>query len=243
MQNSYEPAIHFHGVDYSIDDIHILKKITGSFPKGKITTLVGPSGAGKTTLLKLCNGLISPTSGTIFINNEPISTYEPIELRRHVGIALQNAPMVKGTVLQNLALPLELQGKNLTEQQAINILQDVGLDEHFLQQNTADLSGGQRQKVSIARTLINRSSILLLDEITSALDRTSLREIEELIVKINLEFGVTIIWITHNLEQALSIGDYTWVLDEGQVVETGDSNLLHSSTNDFVKCFVRGDVE
>lgn len=243
MQNSYEPAIHFHGVDYSIDNISILKSITGSFPKGKITTLVGPSGAGKTTLLKLCNGLISPTSGDIFIDNKPLSTYEPVELRRHVGIALQNAPMIKGTVLQNLALPLELQGKQLTTQQAIRILEDVGLDEHFLQQKTADLSGGQRQKVSIARTLINRSGILLLDEITSALDRTSLREIEELIVKINREFGVTIIWITHNLEQALSIGDYTWVLRDGQVVDTGDSNLLKSSTNDFVKRFVQGDVE
>lgn len=243
MQNLYEPAIHFHGVDYSIGDIHILKKITGSFPKGKITTLVGPSGAGKTTLLKLCNGLLSPTSGTIFIDNKPISSYEPTKLRRHVGIALQNAPMIKGTVLQNLALPLELQGKQLTEQQAISILEDVGLDEQFLQQKTADLSGGQRQKVSIARTLINRSNILLLDEITSALDRTSLREIEELIVKVNREFGVTIIWITHNLEQALSIGDYTWVLREGQVVESGDSDLLQSSTNEFVKRFVQGEVE
>ena len=164
-------------------------------------------------------------------------------MRRHVGIALQNAPMIKGTVLQNLALPLELQGKQLTEQQAISILEDVGLDEQFLQQKTADLSGGQRQKVSIARTLINRSNILLLDEITSALDRTSLREIEELIVKVNREFGVTIIWITHNLEQALSIGDYTWVLREGQVVESGDSDLLQSSTNEFVKRFVQGEVE
>ncbi len=243
MQNSYEPAIHFHGVDYSIGDIPILKKITGSFPKGKITTLVGPSGAGKTTLLKLCNGLISPNSGDIFIDNKPLSTYEPIELRRHVGIALQNAPMIKGTVFQNLALPLELQGKQLTKQQAIRVLEDVGLDEQFLLQKTADLSGGQRQKVSIARTLINRSNILLLDEITSALDRTSLREIEELIVKINQEFGVTIIWITHNLEQALSIGDYTWVMNDGQVVETGESNLLQSSTNDFVKRFVKGDAE
>ena len=70
MSHSTEPALHFHNVDYSIDDVHILKGITGSFPKGKITTLVGPSGAGKTTLLKMCNGLISPTSGEIFIHDE-----------------------------------------------------------------------------------------------------------------------------------------------------------------------------
>lgn len=241
MSNSYEPAIHFHEVDYSIDDIHILNKITGSFPKGKITTLVGPSGAGKTTLLKLCNGLISPTSGTIFIDNEPISTYPPIELRRHIGIALQNAPMIKGTVLQNLALPLELQGKQLTERKAIDILDDVGLDKHFLQQNTTDLSGGQRQKVSIARTLVNQSEILLLDEITSALDRNSLHEIEQLIVNINHKYDTTIIWITHNLEQAMSIGDFTWVMMDGEVIETGDSALLKSSTNALVRKFVQGD--
>ncbi|HJF34104.1 MAG TPA: phosphate ABC transporter ATP-binding protein [Sporosarcina psychrophila] len=243
MSNFYEPALHFHNVNYSIDDVHILKNITGSFPKGKITTLVGPSGAGKTTLLKLCNGLISPTSGEIYIHEKPILTYEPIELRRHFGIALQSAPMVKGTVFHNLALPLELQGEKMPEQNAVEILEDVGLDKQFLHRKTDDLSGGQRQKVSIARTLINRSEILLLDEITSALDRSSLHEIEELIVKINRKYGVTIIWITHNLQQALSIGDYTWVLMDGKVIETGKSDLLKSPTNEFVKQFVQGGEE
>ncbi|MEK5068367.1 ABC transporter ATP-binding protein [Sporosarcina sp. FSL K6-1508] len=243
MSNFYEPALHFHNVNYSIDDVHILKNITGSFPKGKITTLVGPSGAGKTTLLKLCNGLISPTSGEIYIHEKPILTYEPVELRRHVGIALQSAPMIKGTVFHNLALPLELQGEKMPEQNAVEILEDVGLDKQFLHRKTDDLSGGQRQKVSIARTLINRSEILLLDEITSALDRSSLHEIEELIVKINRKYGVTIIWITHNLQQALSIGDYTWVLMDGKVIETGKSDLLKSPTNEFVKQFVQGGEE
>ena len=109
MANLDEPALQFRNVDYCINDVQILKGITGSFPKGTITTLVGPSGAGKSTLLKLCNGLISPTSGDIFIDAKHISTYDPIALRRHVGIALQSAPMVKGTVFQNLALPFELQ--------------------------------------------------------------------------------------------------------------------------------------
>jgi putative ABC transport system ATP-binding protein len=240
MSKFYEPALHFHDVNYSINDAHILKNITGSFPKGKITTLVGPSGAGKTTLLKLCNGLISPSSGNIFFHDKPISTYEPIELRRHVGIALQNAPMIKGFVYHNLALPLELQGKKLAEQDAIAILVDVGLDKNFLHRKTDDLSGGQRQKVSIARTLINKSEVLLLDEITSSLDRSSLIEIEELIVKINQKYGTTIIWITHNLEQALAIGDYTWVIMAGEVIETGKSDLLKSPTNELVKQFVEG---
>lgn len=240
MSSLYEPALHFNEVNYSVDDVHILKEITGSFPKGKITTLVGPSGAGKTTLLKLCNGLISPTSGEIFIHKKPIAEYDPIELRRFVGIALQSAPMIKGTVFQNLALPLELRGEKLAEQDAISFLEDVGLEKQFLRWKTEDLSGGQRQKVSIARTLINRSEILLLDEITSALDRTSLNDIEELIVKINRKYGVTIIWITHNLEQALSIGDYTWVMMDGKVMETGESDLLKSPKSEIVKQFVQG---
>ena len=240
MSSIYEPALHFHEVDYSIGDTHILKKITGSFPKAKITTLVGPSGAGKTTLLKLCNGLISPTSGDIYIDTKLISTYEPVELRRHVGIALQSAPMIKGTVFDNLALPLKLQGEKLTEQDAIEFLEDVGLDKQILHRKTNDLSGGQQQKVSIARTLINQSEILLLDEITSSLDRSSLLEIEELIVKINQKYQTTIIWITHNLEQALTIGDYTWVVMDGQVIETGESDLLKSPTNELVKKFVEG---
>lgn len=243
MSNYYKPALHFQDVNYSINDVNILKNITGSFPKGKITTLVGPSGAGKTTLLKLCNGLISPTSGDIFIHDKSIFTYDPVELRRNVGIALQSAPMIKGSVYHNLALPLELQGEKLPERDAIKILEDVGLDKQFLHRKTNDLSGGQRQKVSIARTLINRSEILLLDEITSALDRSSLHEIEELIVKINRKYSTTIIWITHNLKQALTIGDYTWVLMNGQVIEAGKSDLLKSTTNEFVKQFVQGGVE
>lgn len=243
MDKVYEPAIHFNHVDFQIGDSKIIKKVTGSFPKGKITTLVGPSGAGKTTLLKMCNGLISPTAGEIFIHNKLITNYDPIDLRRNVGMALQAAPMVKGTVFENLELPLALQSKKLPEEDAISYLDDVGLERDFLHKNADDLSGGQRQKVSIARTLVNQSEILLLDEITSALDRASLKEIEELIVKINEKYNVTMIWITHNLEQALKIGHYTWVLMQGEVIETGESKLLENPQNDLVKHFVQGVIK
>lgn len=240
MTTIYEPAIHLQQVSFSVKDKAILKSITGSFPKGKITTLVGPSGAGKTTLLKMCNGLLSPTDGLILIDNQTITTYEPTTLRKHVGIALQAAPMIAGTVFDNLALPLTLQGKKLTQQDAIQYLLDVGLDASFLHRATNELSGGQRQKVSIARTLINQSSILLLDEITSALDRQSVQDIEALIVSLNKNYNVTIIWITHNLQQALSIGHYTWVMMDGVLIETGESSLLKAPTNPRVAEFIQG---
>ncbi|THE13617.1 phosphate ABC transporter ATP-binding protein [Bacillus timonensis] len=237
-----KPAIHFNRVDFHADNKHILKNITGSFYEGTITTLVGPSGAGKTTLLKLCNGLLSPSSGEMYVKEKNIDTYDPVALRRIVGIALQNAPMINGTVFQNLALPQTLQGKKLEEQTAKELLEDVGLEEEYLHRDVRDLSGGQRQKVSIARTLVNHPKIMLLDEITSALDRVSKTEIEELIVKINQKYKVTMIWITHNLQQAIDIGNYVWVLMEGEVIETGESTLLKSPTHEKVQQFVKGEM-
>lgn len=243
MNTSYKPAIHFHQVDYGVENNLILSGITGSFPEGRITTLVGPSGAGKTTLLKLCNGLISPESGELYIKGKNINDFAPVELRKCVGMALQSAPMIAGTVMNNLALPLEIRGEKLSEEEAIKLLHDVGLEEKVLNKKVKELSGGQRQKVSIARTLVNRPKILLLDEITSSLDLTSLKEIEELIVKINQKYGTTIIWITHNLQQALTIGNYTWVMMDGKVIETGESELLESPVNEQVRRFVKGETE
>lgn len=240
MNITYEPAIHFQQINFSVNELMILNNITGSIPKGRITTLVGPSGAGKTTLLKMCNGLLSPTSGTIFIDNQPITSYEPTALRRNVGIALQSAPMITGTVFDNLSLPRSLQGDKLKKSEAIQYLEDVGLDKSFLQRPASELSGGQRQKVSIARTLINKSSILLLDEITSALDRQSALDIEALILTLNKKYNVTIIWITHNLQQALTIGHFTWVMMDGELIETGESSLLNTPKNPRVAEFVRG---
>ncbi|MFC3039413.1 phosphate ABC transporter ATP-binding protein [Virgibacillus xinjiangensis] len=243
MSADLKAAIRLENVSYSVDGLDILKNITGFFEEGRITTLVGPSGAGKTTLFRLCNGLRSPSSGDIYIGGQHITEYEPTSLRRQVGIALQNAAMVRGSVRKNLALPLELQTKELPEKDAEELMETVGLDKSFLDRKTKDLSGGQRQKLSIARTLVNNPKILLLDEITSSLDRVSQQDIEELIQRINQKYNTTIIWITHNLTQALNVGDNTWVMMEGEVVETGESSLLNHPENERVKHFVKGEVE
>ncbi|MFS0749178.1 phosphate ABC transporter ATP-binding protein [Oceanobacillus sp. 1P07AA] len=240
--NHKETALQLENVSFSDGDISIIKQVSGIIPKGKITTLVGPSGAGKTTIFRLCNGLISPDEGTIRLFGESISTLEPTNVRRNVGLALQQATMISGTVMKNLALPKTIQGESLDEDTALSLLEQVGLDEGLLHRHVGDLSGGQKQKISIARTLVNEPSILLLDEITSSLDRVSKRDIEQLIKKLNQENDVTIAWITHSIEQALSIGDYTWVMMNGALLESGNSNLLENPKNPAVREFVKGEL-
>ncbi|KGR87404.1 amino acid ABC transporter ATP-binding protein [Lysinibacillus odysseyi 34hs-1 = NBRC 100172] len=238
-----EPAIAIHDLCFTAKDRTILHNLNGVFYKGKITTLVGPSGAGKTTLLKICNGLLAPSSGDILIDRQPIEEYEPTSLRRKVGIALQSAPILRCSVHENLALPRTLQGKQLTEEEAAAVLENVQLDSSFLHREAEELSGGQKQRLSIARTLINQSDILLLDEITSALDPSSAKEIEELILKINRKYGVTIIWITHNLQQARRVSDFTWILQNGKLLASGNASILENSEIPAVQQFLNGGAQ
>lgn len=243
MSQKDDYAIDLNEVDYTIKDIHILKQITGSIPNGKITAVVGPSGAGKTTLFRLMNGLKSPTAGEIYIQGKHIDHYPPVELRRKVGLALQDATMLPGTIRDNLALPRTLQGNDLTDNEAHSFLERVGLKGKNLKGNVKDLSGGERQKLSLGRTLVNQPEILLLDEITSSLDSISRRDIEKLIVNMNQKNDTTIIWITHNLDQAKELGDYIWVMMDGYLVESGDDNILEKTTNEKVLRFAKGEIE
>lgn len=234
-------TITFQHLSYTTGQKTILHDISGHFPKGHITTLVGPSGAGKTTVLKMCNGLLSPTAGQIFYHDRPLTQYEPTALRRAIGMALQTAPMIKGTVFDNLQLPFSLRGETLQTADACEALTQVGLEQSILHEKVSTLSGGQRQRLSIARTLLNDAEVLLLDEITSALDPHAVNEIEELILQMKAS-GVTIVWITHNLAQAKRIGDYMWMMKDGALIESGPNALLETSTNPIVQQFMRGEL-
>lgn len=237
-----QPAIELKNITLKRGEEQVLKDLSGQFPEGRITTIVGPSGAGKSTVLKLCNGLLSPDAGEIRILGKSLSEWDAAELRQQAGIALQSAPMISGTVEENLTLPYALHGKEVDVEKVNRMIDEVGLDTNYLQRDVRDLSGGQRQKVSIARTLLTEPARLLLDEITSALDRTSRLEIEELIQFIHQTYGTTIVWITHNLEQAERIGHYTWVMMDGKLIEEGESSLLSHSTNPDVQKFIKGTI-
>ncbi|PNZ40778.1 ATP-binding cassette domain-containing protein [Mammaliicoccus vitulinus] len=231
-------AVQFKNVEYEINNSKILKEINGVFIQGKLTSIIGPSGAGKSTLLTLINLLKSATKGEILVGGKTIDSYDPMELRRKVQLVSQEATMIKGTVKDNLELPLILQNKNMTDEEAEHYLEDVDLSTSFLNKNSKELSGGEKQKLSLARALVNKPSIILLDEVTSALDRNSKQAIELLLQKIKREHNVTMIWITHDINQALRMSDYVWVMKNGEVVETNTVEEIENSKNTDVKSVI-----
>ena len=229
--------IEFKNVSHS----SILHNISGSFRKNKITTFIGPSGAGKTTCLKHINGLLSPDQGQIFFQGNDVETIDMVELRKKVGMAFQSAPMLSGTVYDNLNLPLAIFNDKLSQERASKLLEMVDLDKQFLNRKISSLSGGEKSRVSLARTFVSKPQVLLLDEITSSLDYTLVRDIERLVMKLQQTHQLTVIWITHDLAQAERVSDDIWFLNHGELILNGPIDTLYSSNNNIIQQFLRGE--
>lgn len=222
----------------------ILKGIDLSIPKGQIFGIIGRSGAGKSTLLRCLNGLESPNSGEVIIDQ--VSMYHTsLEARRvilqKIGTVFQNFNLLRRrTVLENIGLPLEFMGQKVNEiaTKAKEIADLVGLGDKY-HAYPSQLSGGQNQRVAIARALVSNVSLLLCDEFTSALDPETSLEILALLQDLNQRLGITIVLVTHDMSVIREICDQVCVLDKGKVVEIGtvESILLrpqHEVTQSLV---------
>lgn len=217
----------------------ILKGIEGEFEEGSFVALIGPSGAGKSTLLSLINRMQDPDEGEITYKGKPLPSWDILALRREVGIVFQKATMLEGSVAENVQLAFALKGEKIGSAMIRSILEEVGLDGKMAERDARTLSGGEMQRVALARTLANNPSLLLLDEVTSALDTHSVQEVELTLSRLHREKHKTILMITHNLEQAKRLADEIWFLSGGKLVETGKNPDLflhphHEETKAFL---------
>ncbi len=204
-----------------------LAGVTGAVAKGQTVTIVGPSGSGKSTLLCLCNLMQTASKGVVKVFGQDVREWNPAELRRQVGMVFQKPVMLPGTVLDNLTLGPKLNGKSPGD--VTPWLQKVGLNSSLLDQPAAKLSGGQQQRVALLRTVLNRPKVLLLDEVTSALDPESTTLVEQFVQFVREELGCSVLWVTHDLQQARRMGDVTWFVADGRLVETGPSDAFFAN--------------
>jgi putative ABC transport system ATP-binding protein len=188
--------------------------------RGETMAIVGPSGSGKTSLLRLLNRLDEPTSGTVYLGGTDYHKMPPRELRRRVGMVMQRPYLFPGTVADNLQFGPRQRGELLSDDRLEQLLGDVGL-AGYATRDVANLSGGEAQRVSFARTLANAPEVLLLDEPTSALDEDSKREVEKIIARIGHEQGIPCVLVTHDTAQALRLAQRSLVIEAGRIVREG----------------------
>lgn len=208
------------GLSYAAGGKRIVDGVTLGVGRGEIVCVLGPSGSGKSSFLRLLNRLNEPTSGTVLLEGRDTRELAPRELRRRMGMVTQQAFLFPGTVAENVRFGPLQRGKTLPDRQLEELLVGVGLSG-YASRGVSNLSGGEAQRVSIARALANEPSVLLLDEPTSALDETSKSGIEALIRQIVKERQLTCVMVTHDVAQARRLADRVALLAQGRLVSSG----------------------
>ena len=198
----------------------LVKEATFNVNGGDILAVVRPSGAGKSSLLRLLNRLDEPTSGAVFFEDKDYREIAPRELRRRVGMVMQRPYLFPGTVEDNLQFGPKQRGQALSSERLEGLLLRVGLP-NYGSRDVANLSGGEAQRVSFARTLANTPSVLLLDEPTSALDEASKAEVEQLILEIVRGTNLSCVWVTHDRAQAARVANRVLIMETGQIIREG----------------------
>ena len=217
----------------------VLEDVNLKINDGEFMVLVGPSGSGKTTMLKMINRLLEPTDGNIYMDDKRIKDYNQRDLRLSTGYVLQQIALFPNlTVAENIAIIPEMKGwsKDKIKQNTAELLEMVGLPaDEYAGRLPSMLSGGEQQRVGIVRAIIGEPKILLMDEPFSALDAISRKQLQVLTKKLHNEFGVTIIFVTHDTDEALLLADRIAVLQNGQICQINKPNaILENPANDFV---------
>ncbi|PFO04774.1 proline/glycine betaine ABC transporter ATP-binding protein [Bacillus sp. AFS076308] len=210
---------------------------------GQLVVFIGPSGCGKTTLLKMINKLIQPSSGQIFVNGTDITSMNPIELRRNIGYVIQNTGLFPHmSIKENLELIPKLKGEDPAsiEKKTNELLELVGLEpKEYLHRYPKELSGGQQQRIGVARAFSTNSDIILMDEPFSALDPVTRSSLQDELFQMQKELNKTIIFVTHDMDEAIKIADKICILKDGDILQYDTpENILKNPANQFVEDFI-----
>jgi len=235
-----ESVFTLEAVTYQVGGQTLLSDLSFEVNKGEFFAVIGPSGAGKTTLLRLFNCLQSPTGGVMKYHGIPMDKMDFLELRRKVGMVFQRPTMIRGTVRDNLTLFKRWDPRwSKSETDLEQTLEQVNLKTSILDQEGDSLSGGEQQRVALARTLMNRPEVLLLDEPTSGMDPGLASQILKLIKQLHHRMNLTIIMVTHYPRLIRDQVSRVLFLDHGRMIDCGGPKMLTDPPSDSMKTFLK----
>jgi len=235
--------IELQGIVKNFKSKKVLKNVSLTIEDGNLVTIIGESGCGKTTLLKLLNRLEKPSQGKILINDKDIATEDVIELRRHMGYVIQQTGLFPHmTIEENIEIINTVQHMPAEERlkKTIEVMEMVGLNaEEYLHLFPSQLSGGQQQRVGVARAFASESDIILMDEPFSALDPMTRNDLQDQLVDLQDELKKTIVFVTHDMDEAIKISDKICIMKDGHVLQYDTpENILKNPIDDYVANFV-----
>src|ERR1700752_2795092 len=238
-----ERMIEFEGVTKQYPDGTVaVDDLTLEVPDGTLTVFVGPSGCGKTTSMRMINRMIEPTSGTLSVNGDDVTKVDPVKLRLGIGYVIQSAGLMPNqSVIDNVETVPVLRGESRrsARKAGLGVLERVGLDPKLANRFPAQLSGGQQQRVGVARALAADPPILLMDEPFSAVDPVVRHELQNEILRLESELQKTIVFVTHDIDEALRLGERVAVFSGGALQQYDEpAQLLSRPANEFVARFI-----
>jgi len=206
----------FRNVSFANDGKTVLRNVSFVVEAGDFISIVGSSGSGKSTLLRLCSYLISPTSGDVFYKGANMTGYSPTELRKSISYCFQLPYLFGSTVKDNLDFPFSIRNIPFNEARVKELFLLFNISTTLLNADVQNLSGGEKQRIALVRTLLFLPEVLLLDEVTSALDAENTRMVEDAISSLN-KGGITVLWITHDPEQSQKYANKIITLEAGEI--------------------------
>ena len=239
MNADREAIISFRGVEKSYDENGVLCGVNLDIPRGEFLTVVGGSGGGKTTLLKMVNGLVRPDAGRVLVGGQDIADMDVVRLRRNIGYVIQGTGLFPHmTVAGNIGYVPSLLGVGRKEarQEAERLLKLLGLEPEMIDRYPSELSGGQQQRVGIARALAAKPEIMLMDEPFGAVDEITRKSLQEEIARLHRELELTIMFVTHDVREALRLGTRVLILNDGGIAQLGTpEEVRNSPADEFVR--------